>query len=60
MKRFIVFAGSTYYPTGGWGDMKSSFDTFEEANDLVSSVDNYDWFEIVDITTGKVVSTEFE
>lgn len=26
MKRYLVFAGMTYYPGGGWTDFKGDFD----------------------------------
>ncbi len=30
MKRFLLFAGSSYYPDGGWGDFIGHYDTEEE------------------------------
>jgi len=30
MKRFLLFAGSSYYPDGGWNDFQGSFNTKEE------------------------------
>lgn len=32
--RFLVFAGSNYYPCGGWSDFIGDSDTVEEAKDL--------------------------
>lgn len=31
MKRFLVFAGDAYYPSGGWKDFKGDHDTIEQA-----------------------------
>lgn len=31
IKRFLLFAGDTYYPNGGWGDFIASFETKEDA-----------------------------
>lgn len=30
-KRYLLFSGSDYYPEGGTGDFRGSFDTIEEA-----------------------------
>lgn len=53
-RRFLVFAGTRFYPWGGWGDFKDSFDTEEEANAAVIKLKkehSYDldfWYEIID------------
>lgn len=52
IKRFLVFAGDTYYPTGGWSDYRCSFDTEKEALKWLARY-NYDWNHIVDMQTGK-------
>lgn len=31
MKRFLVFAGDSYYASGGWSDFHADADTAEEA-----------------------------
>lgn len=49
MKRFLVFAGDSHYPGGGWSDFKGSASTLEEAKDLLLlRVGNVDWFHVVD------------
>jgi viroplasmin and RNaseH domain-containing protein len=49
MNRFLLFAGYDYYPAGGWGDFKGSFDSKEEAEEFLSqSEENYDWDQIID------------
>lgn len=56
MKRFLVFACETCYPTGGPGDFMRSFDTEDEAEDFVSRLEcgmvegerRWDWAEVMD------------
>lgn len=55
MKRYIVFAGSDYYPGGGWGDFRGDFDTLEEARALIKTLLDYDWQQIVDTFTKEEV-----
>jgi len=31
VKRYLVFAGDTYYPSGGWRDLKGNFGSKREA-----------------------------
>lgn len=63
--RYLLFAGSVYYPDGGWGDFKGRFDKIEDAVDeynrmLEDSGYNaeYYWFHVIDIETGLVVTSE--
>lgn len=72
MKRFLLFAGDTYYPIGGWDDHVESFDNIEEAvaraSEMLASTDapktsrwwnyNHDWAHVVDLEAGAVVWTE--
>ena len=63
MKRYLLFAGDTYYPGGGWQDYKGRFKSRTEAlraaaggtrnTDLVTG--SWDWWQIVDQETGKIV-----
>lgn len=53
MKRYLVFAGETYYPLGGWDDLRGRFDTVEDA--VVAVTGKFDWWQVVDIETGEVV-----
>ena len=67
MHRFLVFAGSYYYPCGGWDDFRGSYATFDEADarcqELVKSEEvdmgryvyhrsEEDWAQVVDGETG--------
>jgi hypothetical protein len=38
MKRYLVFAGDDFYPSGGWKDLKDSFNSFEEADLYLQSI----------------------
>lgn len=54
MKRYLLFYGETYYPAGGWGDFRGSFDTLREATDAFGApADNY-WAHVVDTVTNDV------
>jgi len=58
MKRYILFAGNQYYPMPGCDDIVNSFDTIEEATDLLPVLKDYgmcDWACILDIKTGKII-----
>lgn len=52
MKRYLLFAGTQYYPCGGWRDLIESSDDLQE---LKVRVDGWDWWHIVDTTTGRVI-----
>ena len=59
MKRYLLFYGDNYYPSGGWGDFHGSFDTIQEAQQVFLKTDSPwkpDWYQIVDTTTGKEVT----
>lgn len=53
MKRFLLFSGDNYYPKGGWGDFKGSFDSLWDA--LMHPRDGVDWWHVIDGKTGKKV-----
>jgi len=55
-KRFLLFAGNTYYPAGGWNDLRGSFDTPEAAVEyLTSTHSGLDWWQVVDTISNEVV-----
>lgn len=60
MKRYLLFAGSWYYPGGGWNDFVESFDTLEEAMEHPDAIqEEYtNWYMIVDSTDGQIVKGE--
>ena len=58
MKRYLVFAGFNYYPSGGWDDFVDAFSTLEEAQASAISCQSrgesggsFDWVQIVDCET---------
>ena len=52
LKRFVVFAGSNYYPGGGWHDYRGNYATLDEA---VEAPTSDDWRHIVDLSTGQIL-----
>ena len=60
MKRFLVFAGDSYYPDGGWDDLIETTNSFEEALEIVEvfgsskSIYTYWWAHVVDSETGLI------
>lgn len=54
MKRYVIFAGDTFYPGGGWDDFHSWHDTIEEAIEAAKTVTT-DWWDCIDLTTGERV-----
>lgn len=62
MKRFLLFAGASYYPRGGWNDFQGDFDTLEEAQakgplcrDVYYAGDFPDWWQVIDSSSGEKV-----
>ena len=55
--RYLVFAGDTYYPRGGWNDLKGSYDELTEAEERAINCmkDGFNWGHIVDSTSGSIV-----
>lgn len=49
--RYLLFAGSTYYPMPGWNDFVDWYRTMEEALEAASYRTNDDWWHIVDTET---------
>ena len=58
MKRYLVFSGDNYYPCGGWFDFKGSFNTKEEILKFFQKNGWGDWCQVVDSTTGKIITGE--
>lgn len=51
IKRYIVLAGSNYYPSG-WDDFYGAYDTLEEAKSAVErSIHFFDWANVIDLST---------
>lgn len=48
-KRYIAFAGSDYYPCGGWNDLIGFFDTIDQAKEAMRG--GHNWRQIIDTNT---------
>lgn len=48
MKRYFLFAGSTYYPKSGMGDFVNSFDKVSDAIYAAANLASCDWWEVYD------------
>lgn len=56
MKRYLLFAGNDYYPSGGWHDLKASFDDRPTDDQIVQLTREYDWWDLVDLIEFRVVA----
>jgi len=57
-KKYFLFAGWDYYPSGGLEDLMGSFDSPEEAKGEARA--KYDWAEIATIDeNGELVRAQF-
>lgn len=61
MRRYLLFAGHCYYPSGGWRDFQGSFDSPTDAGlhfgklDFNSYIDH--WGQVVDADNWKIIQT---
>ena len=56
LKRYALFAGEYYYPSGGWHDFCDSFDDVDAAlKHLRENVTFKTWWHVVDLQTGEQV-----
>ncbi len=68
MKRYLLFSGDLYYPSGGADDFVGDFDTLQEvedhmflhhtkdrAKDFIHPTD-WAWLNVLDIVTGTVLT----
>lgn len=61
MKRFLVFAGETYYPAGGFKDFISAHDELTQAQKARSEAHSrFGWSHIVDLEKLKIVESQYE
>ena len=52
--KYILFAGSNYYPLGGFDDLKGRFATVEDAKKHAQRA-GYDWYHIVDAESLEII-----
>jgi hypothetical protein len=56
MKRYLVFAGDNYYPSGGAFDFVSALATLEEATAAANAFKmRSDWAHVFDMQLGRIV-----
>jgi hypothetical protein len=54
----VLFAGDSYYPSGGWNDVIEKFESCDEAiNAMRASNKEFDWWHLVDLTTDSIVAS---
>lgn len=53
---YLLFAGYTYYPDGGWGDFHGKYETEADAVEGANKAldDGCDWWHVVDMATMKI------
>lgn len=57
----MVFAGSTFYPNGGFRDFLTSVDTLDDAQRAIAGQRlKPDWWQIVASESGEIVKEEGE
>lgn len=61
MKRFLLFIGPEYYPSGGFSDFNSEHETQESAvalgqKKVVEESAYYGWWHVVDLSNGLIVA----
>lgn len=60
MKKYLLFGGDNYYPSGGWNDFVDSFDTILEAMAKMDIAKwEWDWAQIVNTATEEVTQFHF-
>lgn len=57
MKRYLLFSGDFYYPSGGWMDFIQDFDSLGEAKLAARSISD-DWFQIADTHIMEVIESK--
>lgn len=55
MKKYLVFAGVTYYPSGGFDDYVGSSDSLQGAKDMGEDDMWSNWWHVVETESMKVV-----
>lgn len=57
MKNFLLFAGCSFYPDGGWIDYRGSFDTQDEAIEYAKKLEaSVDWWHVVNLLLQSIVA----
>ena len=54
VKKYLVFGGWDFYPSGGMGDFIGTYDSIDECRIAIDDPD-WDWWEIIDSKTMEAV-----
>ena len=58
IKKYLLFSYAQYYPSGGIGDLRGSYDSIEEAEEMIETDRIYiDYWDIVEHKTMKIVKS---
>ena len=60
MKRYMLFAGCTYYPSGGMYDLEGCFDSLDAISVFLLSGKDFDWGHVFDCTTNSIMKLHFK
>lgn len=60
IKRYLIFSGDAYYPSGGWEDFDTSFDDLDEVANYIKKFkgEHFKWCHVYDTNTNTYVSKE--
>jgi len=58
MKRYLIFCGEEFYPSGGMADYITSSDTYASAIEIIAihNTDSTGWWHIYDSNTHRIVA----
>ncbi len=59
MRRFLLFSGDEFYPSGGWDDFKGDYSTLPYAQIEAGEATEYTWAQVVDGVHRRVVSFRY-
>lgn len=57
--RYLLFTGDHYYPCGGWGDYRDSYETIPAAHAAMLLMTD-EWYQIVDLQSRSTGSSVVE
>jgi hypothetical protein len=59
VKRYLLFAGDNYYPSGGWHDSVKGYDDIDSARKAGRETAG-EWWHVVDLELGAIVAGDYE
>lgn len=58
INRYLLFAGASYHPMGGWEDLIGHYNTLSEVREAIKGFDYSDWYQVIDTATGLEISAD--